>query len=191
VTPAYAPAQQYVLFGDDLVVQITDAPTSKVTSRGSAFVTADTSFTIANPQSGLVRVSLGGDSTNAGLVSADLEIVQQRDSLPKHTAKGALTQGSLTSVAVDIPAGTTQASFELFWDGDWGAYPTNDADMLIVAPDGSVNAAGATSASPERAVLANPAAGRYTVVVNGFAVVGKDQFTLRALADGRVLDAAR
>ena len=40
-------------------------------------------------------------------------------------------------------------------------------------------------------VLANPAAGRYTVVVNGFAVVGKDQFTLRALADGRVLDAAR
>jgi len=191
VTPANAPAQQNVLFGDDLVVQITDAPTSKVTSRGSAFVTADTSFTIANPQSGLVRVSLGGDSTNAGLVSADLEIVQQRDSLPKHTAKGTLTQGSLTSVAVDIPAGTTQALFELFWDGDWGAYPTNDADMLIVAPDGTVNAAGATSASPERSVLANPAAGRYTVVVNGFAVVGKDQFTLRALADGRVLDAAR
>ncbi|HET7401994.1 MAG TPA: S8 family serine peptidase [Usitatibacter sp.] len=191
VTPANAPAQQNALFGDDVVVQITDAPTSKFTSRGSAFVTADTSFTIANPQSGLVRVSLGGDSTNAGLVSADVEIVQQRDPLPKHTAKGKLSQGSLTSVAVDIPAGTTQALFELFWDGDWGAYPTNDADMLIVAPDGTVNAAGATDASPERAVLANPAPGRYTVVVNGFAVVGKDQFTLRALANGRVLDAAR
>ena len=191
VTPANPPATQNQLFGDDVIVQVNDAVTSSSDFLTQNFVATNFSFPVENPQSGLVRVAVMGDWTNAGLISADVEIIQQRDPLPQHTAKGALDQGSETDVAVDIPAGTKQAVFELFWDQDWGAYPTNDIDLFIVKPDNTVNADGATEASPERVVLTNPAAGRYIAAVVGFAVNAKDKFTLRVVADGNVLKEAK
>ena len=76
------------LFGDDLFVMGVDAPTSFAVHRiedppgsGGVFINADSTFTIDNPQTGLVRVALQGDWTNAGRVSAELTIERER-SLP-------------------------------------------------------------------------------------------------------------
>jgi hypothetical protein len=74
--------------------------------------------------------------------------------------------------------------------------------MLVLDPSGKLVLdstgfpAGATLNSPERAVIANPMAGQWTVLVNGFTIQqhgrpsgrdDKDLFTLTVTADGRRL----
>jgi len=105
--------------------------------------------------------------------------------------------GDIIPIPVEIPAGVSQAVFELFWQQNWGRYPTNDLDMLIFRPDGTLYLSGgfppgATLNSPERVSVLHPAAGRWLVVVNGFTVwdtnrgprSGTDRYVLRVSADG-------
>jgi hypothetical protein len=66
-------------------------------------------------------------------------------------------------------------TFSLSWDSDWSAYPTNDLDMVLVGPGGVVNVTGATANSPETVTIQNPAAGTWTIIVDGFTVFGKDE----------------
>ena len=46
--------------------------------------------------------------------------------------------------------------------------------MLLVGPGGVTNFTGATLNSPETVTIQNPAAGTWTIVVDGFTVFGKD-----------------
>lgn len=190
ITPANPPAAQNALFGDDIFLQVADAATSSGEIRANAFVAADSEFVIDRTMSGLVRVALQGDWTNAGMISADLEIEQVRNPIANVTQGGALVQGGVTEVAVDVPAGAAQAMFQLFWGYDWGSYPTNDADMIVKAPDGKVLTGGATLATPERVIVENPAPGRWTVQVNGFQINQADQFAVVVTADGQLLQPA-
>ena len=82
----------------------------------------------------------------------------------------ATADGQTLLIPFDIPIGTQQAAFELTWDHDWSAYPTNDLDLAVVAPDGNVNAEGATLSGLERSVIENPKAGKWTIQVIGFTV---------------------
>jgi hypothetical protein len=89
---------------------------------------------------------------------------------------------------VAIPSGVKEAEFRLGWREDWGRYPTSDVDMYLVSPGGVVNVSGATSNNPEVAVVTNPAAGNWTVVVRGFEIhTGTDKFELRVSLDGKVV----
>jgi subtilisin family serine protease len=201
VTPQLPPAQQnqfwicgpaggeYVC-GDDIFFMVVDAPTSFAVTRASGFPNATESFTgtIANPQTGLVRVALQGDWTNGGPVSASVTIKRHRkfDGLP--TAVGLVTQDELDYIEVDVPAGAAAAVFELAWTQNWGRYPTNDVDLVLIDPANGVNFSGATSSSPERVEIANPMAGRWTAVIQGFTIHGpEDAYSFRAEADGRRL----
>jgi hypothetical protein len=168
------------------------------TSEG-AFVAGDTTFVIDNPQTGLFRLALQGDWTNGGVISARVAIERVRNKLGPATATGPIEQDDLIPVIVNIPAGVSQAVFELFWQQNWGRYPTNDLDMFVLRPDLTlfVDATGvppgATLSSPERVVVPNPAAGNWIVLVNGFTIhdtgkgprTGRDEFSLRVTADGR------
>ena len=174
--------RQNTLFGDDLFVMGVDAPTSFAVHRienppGSegVFVNADSTFTIDNPQTGLVRIALQGDWTNGGPISAKLTIERQRRLPTLPSAVGQIEQGDLIPFYVDVPV-ATQAVFELFWLQNWGRYPTNDLDMLVFDPKRQSRARhrrrppGASLNSPERVVVANPAAGQWTVLVDGFTI---------------------
>jgi len=197
---------QNQLFGDDLFVMGVDAPTSTAVHRigvpagaEGAFVNSDTTFVIDNPQTGLVRLALQGDWTNASLISAQVAVERQRNPLAPRTATGPVMQDDFIPVTVEVPAGTSQAVFEAFWRQNWGRYPTNDLDIYIFRPDGTEvvdsagNSPGASSSSPERVVVADPPAGVWTVVINGFTIhdvsggarPGRDQFSLRVSADGK------
>ena len=204
---------QNTLFGDDLFVMGVDAPTSFAVHRiesppgsGGVFVNANSTFTIEDPQTGLVRLALQGDWTNAGRISATLTIERRRSPLSRRAAEGRIEQDDVIPFVVEVPAGASEAVFELFWKQNWGRYPTNDLDMLVLDPNLAVaedpdgNPLGSTLSSPERAVITNPAPGTWTVLVNGFTVHEegggsrrkgskgrKDQFTLRATADGEAL----
>ena len=203
VAPELPPNQQNQLFGDDVIVNIVDAPTSFSDLREFQFVSGDTTFTVDNPQTGLVRIAVMGDWTNAGRVSATLKITRTRKfELP--SALGFVAQDAQLPFGFDVPAGTSALEFKLAWMQNWGRYPTNDIDLLIFDPSGNLDQSGATIASPERVVIENPAPGRWTAVVVGFTLhdlrglpdqesnkLLYDVFSLRASADGRLLKARR
>ena len=214
VTPALPPAQQNQFFlcgpmgmeficGDDVFVHIVDAPTSFDVTRGTGFPNSQEPLTVTldNPQTGLVRVALQGDTTNGGTVSALLTVTRQRrlDGLP--TSHSIIEQDEIDFVEVDVPDGASTAVFELAWLQNWSRYATNDLDLVLLDPAGNVIVSGATVASPERVAIANPAAGRWTAAIIGFTIHGnrghdgplgddgpeKDVYTFRAEADGRRL----
>ena len=207
ITPALPADQQNQLFGDDILVRIADAPTStwsspcSLTAAGTceAYINSDQAITIDNPQTGLVRVAIQGDWTNAGKVSADLVIERTQGRQGPPTAFGRVQQDDLIPVQVEVPAGTAQAVFELAWEGNWARYPTNDVDMFLIDPNSDVNVDGATSASPERVVIDNPVPGAWTVYVQGFTVRplrgdpdgNADEYALRVTADGKRLPAVQ
>lgn len=174
ITPELPPAQQNAFFGDDIYVKVQDAVTSdEANLLGDTFLNSDTTYVFENPQAGIVRIAVMGDWTNAGMVSADVEITEIKGNKPSNTARSRLFEGETHVVEVEVPAGTAEANFELRWTQDWGAYPTDDLDLIILTPGGDVNVDGATLASPERATFAAPAAGTYTVLINGFTVWGE------------------
>jgi len=133
------------LFGDDLFVMGVDAPTSFALHRiedppgsGGVFVNADRTFTIDHPQTGLVRIGIQGDWTNSGRISAKLTIERVRRLLGRRAAEGRIAQDDVIPFVVDVPAGTSEAVFELAWLQNWGRYPTNDLDMLVLDPNMTV-----------------------------------------------------
>lgn len=170
------PGQQNAFFGDDLMVAVHSAKTSAI-GEGDylafAFVAADRTFEFDRPETGLMRITVLGDWTNAGKISADLLIERETDPLPGHQFRGDLTEGVFRVHEVQIPAGTQSVTFRLSWDGDWAAYPTNDLDMILVSPVGTPNFAAATLNSPETVTIQNPVAGSWTIYVDGFTVSGK------------------
>ncbi len=193
VTPTLAPASQNQLFGDDIFLTVDDAFTSFAQTVASGFVVADTDFDVPLPQTGLVRVAVQGDTTNAGTISADVVVTRHNASLTNPTKIGQIQQGGDTAVRVQVAPGTAQLSFQLSWLLNWGAYPTNDIDLVLVDPAGNTNFDAATLNSPERAVIANPTPGVWTAHVQGFAInslfniFNSDIYTLRASADGHRL----
>ncbi|MGE0455897.1 MAG: S8 family serine peptidase [Vicinamibacteria bacterium] len=175
VTPDLAPADQNAFFGDDLLVSIVDAPTSFADQQEYAFVAAPTSFTLDDPQTGLVRVTVLGDWTNAGAISANLTIDRVRASQGFASGRGRVAEGDLVPFEFEVAAGTGQAVVELSWKEHWGRYPTNDLDLVLIDPSGAAVTDGATLASPERVVLASPAPGTWTALVQGFTVHDVDE----------------
>jgi hypothetical protein len=201
LTRELPPEQQNALFGDDLLVQFADAPTSFLRDQFFDFVFADTTFVVPNPQSGTARLAIQGDWTNAGKISADVVVERKRSLQGFPTATGFLTEGEFKTVEFEVPAGVTTLTVETFWDRDWASYPTDDMDLYLFDPAGNlvtdVNgfAPGATLDSPERTSVAAPAAGTWTAMVVGFTVhdikqhnwrdrTWRSNFLVRAKADG-------
>ena len=128
-----------------------------------------------------------GDWTNAGQISADIEIQEFSGRKLKNSARDRVQEGESLFYSVKVPAGAAQANFELQWQQDWGRYPTDDLDLIILTPGGDVVVDGATLNSPERAVIDNPVPGEYIVIVDGYTVWGKRgnraQFSFHAFDD--------
>ena len=191
----FSDPNQNQLFGDDLVLMVSDAPTSFSDTLVNDFVFQDSTFVIDEPQTGLVRVAVQGDTTNAGLISATLVIERRQRPLLPESAEGRISDKELIEFRVQMPPGKSEAVFELFWDHDWSSYPTNDVDMILCQPGTSLeantcNKTGATLASPERVVISNPQPGAWKVYVHGFTVhTRSDDFKLRVSADGQRLSA--
>ncbi len=77
-------------------------------------------------------------------------------------------------IPVVVPAGTTYARFSLF---DADVNPGSDMDMCVFNGTAQVGGSGSGTSAEEVNLLA-PAAGTYTVVVQGWGVVGSSPFKL-------------
>jgi hypothetical protein len=78
-------------------------------------------------------------------------------------------------IPVAIPAGTTYARFSLF---DADVNPGTDIDMCVANSAGTIVGSSGSGTSAETVSLTSPAAGNYTVVVQGWGVAGTSPFKL-------------
>jgi subtilisin family serine protease len=191
ITPELPQEQQNAVWGDDLFVVLVDAPTGFNELREEAFINGDTEYTIDKPQSGLLRLALGGDWTNAGKVSAKLDIVERRGRIGAPAAAKSVRDGQTDYYSLTIPAGVTAAQFQLAWNYDWHFYPAMDIDLYLIDPDDRTYVVwdplgypifqGATLAAPERIEVPNPKPGVWTVVVDGYDLYGfRDRYRVWA-----------
>jgi subtilisin family serine protease len=187
---ALPPASQNQLFGDDSILTVHSAKTSEI-GLGDylvyEFIRGGT-FTIHNPEPGIMRITLSGSWTNAGAVSADITVISAYDPVNEYTSQGRIRPGQLIATPLTIPAGTSKAEFRLEWRGDWASYPSNDLDLILIRPNNTLVFGAATLNSPETLTITNPAAGVWTMLVNGFEVNTKDdEYQLRVALDGKVV----
>ena len=185
VTPG---SPQNVLFGDDILLTVHSAKTSSIGEgdyKVFTFTTGGT-FTIPNPDLGLMRITLNGDWTNASPIGATVTISPVKLSTPQQTAQSDIQDGDVKQYKFIVPPGTAKLEARLEWSGDWANYPTNDLDLVLFPPTGPANVGGATLNSPEIVSINNPVAGEWTAVVVGFTVptTGGDRFSLRIATDG-------
>jgi subtilisin family serine protease len=78
-------------------------------------------------------------------------------------------------ITVAIPTGTTYARFSLF---DADVNPGTDIDLCVANSGGTIVGSSGSGTSAEQVSLTNPAAGNYTVVVQGWGVAGTSPFKL-------------
>ena len=116
-------------------------------------------------------------------------IEEDRNAQGGVTAKGKVGQGDTDTVHVEVPAGTSDLVCETSWKENWGAYPTDDIDMIVTDPSSALFFDGATGDSPERLEVSSPVAGTWRFDIEGFTVHGehggpRSKYELRCDADG-------
>ena len=98
IVPELPAAQQNQLFGDDLEIAIHSAQTSTGDYPVPiAFLNANQTYVLPRPQTGIIRVTMLGDWTNAGRVSADVTIEEVDAPLSKKDFKGKIAEGQRRS----------------------------------------------------------------------------------------------
>jgi hypothetical protein len=131
---------------------------------------------------GLMKISLIADYANESPISFKLRLTRQQDSsqeAEKPIAQGIINMGDVVNIPVEIPTGSSQATFELVWNRDWLKFPTSDMDLLIFDPSQKlVSLDGATWNAPERVTLANPQPGTWIVQVKASEIYKTDLFRL-------------
>ena len=159
-------------YGDAVDIEIEDGPWT--------FWGMDWDYIPMEP--GKMKVTLMPDVSNEDPVSFKVRVTREnyKRLTGQKIAKQKIMDGDTYVYAVDVPEGTSMATFDLIWWRDWSKFPTSDLDMLVYGPDFSlVSLDGATLNAPERAVLYEPEAGTYYLMVQGFEQNGfKDKFSL-------------
>ncbi len=179
VTPTEPPENQNPLFGDDLILAIHSAKTSKFGNGDylagtPTFINSPATFTIHSEDidRGVMRITLLGDWTNVGTVSAEIEIQKIHDAnrLGEQVALNRILPGEEQIYTVDVPQGATHLETALAWVQDWSTWPTNDLDVIVVDPQGKTYYQGATLDGPEFVQISNPVPGTYEIHVIGYTI---------------------
>ena len=176
VTPRLPAQFQNQLFGDDVIFSVHSAKTSahgEGDYKAFEFLNGAYFFHYDNPETGYMRVTFSGDWTNSGEVSTEVFLTAHQKGSTNFSRYNKISEGDLQAIPYTIKEGTSGVTFQLEWNHDWGWYPTNDLDMILVDPDGNFNFDGATLNSQETATVLNPKPGVWTILVDGFTVYGK------------------
>ena len=194
VTPSLPPAEQNLFFGDDVLITVHSAKTTRHTNAfgdGDYQVFAFTnggSAVLTDPETGIMRITVNGDWTNAGEVSADVAVSSVTDPTPRISRQGKVSQSEFVYLPITIPPGVSEADFRLVFREEWSNYPVSDIDMILIPPDFNLLLGGATLNAPERVVVNNPMPGEWTVVIQGFELhVPDDRVELRVSLDGVIV----
>lgn len=158
-------------YGDQFTITIEDGP----------WTVADSPWTYQPMEPGLMKLTVGAALSNHDPVGGRLRVTRENNLRPlDHSfAHDTITQDDMLAFPVQIPAGTTTATFDLQWEQDWSRFPTSDLDLVVLDANGlPVSFDGATLNSPERVVLNSPPPGTYYLLVDGVEVREADEFEL-------------
>ena len=173
-----------VIFGDELRLAIHTAKTSALGPSGNYYVLNSPSFphafisetdpdnsdasgvlpgacgggecrfVLADPEPGLVRLSLNGATENGCRMSARVSVRPVERRVLETSISGEVSDGGVVFHAFEVDPGVEELAFELRWTNNWLRYPTNDLDLLLFGPFGGPPLPfGQTLDSPERFVL--------------------------------------
>ena len=162
------PAQQNSIFGDEFILEVVDAQLSVDHVVLQELITGPQTFTVSHPQPGLVRVSLLGDWTNAGLVSAEVSVRRLTEPPLAPAISGTIADGEVQLYEVNVDPSVSFLTFGLSWINDWSFYPSHDLDIFVIDPEGNPYFDGATLHSPEMFGVDLPLPGTWTIHVDGF-----------------------
>ena len=181
--------QQNTFFGDDVIVTVLDAPTSINDIIFDDFVVDPTLIPVVLPQTGLIRIAVTGDWTNAGPVDVVLSARGKSRREPREVLQGKLQDAETHDALMQVVPGTTSIDLELSWEGGWNSFPAHDLDVYLLDPDGALNFDGASLSAPERVHIDNPIPGFWTLFIDGYEVHGfRDEYELSVVdQDGRQL----
>lgn len=132
---------------------------------------------------GLMKLTLIGDYSNEAQVSFRVRIIRENElTRPEgeRISSGMVKQDEETWIPVEIPEGTSAATFDLLWHRDWSKFPTSDVDMYFFDPTFAFVPVfdGATGNAPERAILEEPMPGTWYVVLVGYELNKPDNYDL-------------
>lgn len=180
---------QNLLFGNDLILTIHSAKTSRTGDYlFAAFVTTTDPIVVTGLDEGLMRVTLTGDWTNAAPVDATVNMYAISSAVPGLTSQSKIFDGDIFVVPFEVPAGTSSLDGHLSWRGHWGQYPVNDIDVILVDPDGVPDYDGSTLDSPEQIHIDDPVAGDWYALVIGYTVNDThERYDLVLKADGKTI----
>jgi len=159
------------------------------TGDGEALYTSDVPF-----EPGVVRLVLTGDWSSYNTVLVGELTIEVTEALAFSSGKsvmvfnngvpaeaqvqvysgridtfcGSVRQGETDTYTFNIPDANGFAYVFLYWYRDWAHWATSDLDLIIIKPDNTFNYDGATSKSPEAAMLSGP--GSYTLLVDGYQI---------------------
>ena len=172
---------QNALFGDDMIIEVLDGPTSTDHLRLRAFVNQSEIFTILDPVPGLMRIALMGDWTNIGNVSTELgvEVTAGEPVVPNFQASIGGQEAHVFEF--EVANATTDVTLNLEWPNSWAWYPAHDLDMVLISPSDLLNLDGATFHAPEHIHLIDPEPGIWNIIVEGFSLHGdREVYSLAA-----------
>jgi len=149
----------------------------------------DFTYSINDPEPGLLRVTVVGDWTNVSPISADVGITSvMTPPTPGDTAHGHISEGEELMYPVNIPGGVRQAVFTLRWKYNWSMYPTNDIVLVPQDPSGALYFADNIYNSPQSVVVNNPTPGTWQIFLVAYEMNTQSyKFELRVTLDGQVV----
>jgi hypothetical protein len=157
-------------YGEDFDIVVEDGP----------WTFAGIPWTYQPMEPGLMKLTLIGDYSNEDPVSFKVKITRENEREPldkkARISNGEIKYDTWIEVPVEIPEGTTTATFDLTWHREYNDFPTSDLDMYILGPE--FNFDGATGNAPERAILVDPIPGTYLVLIYGYDVNKPDNYDL-------------
>jgi hypothetical protein len=94
-------------------------------------------------------------------------------------AQSIINMADVITIPVEIPQGTSKATFDLVWNRDWTSFPTSDIDLLVFDEEGTlVSTDGMSWNAPERVIISDPSHGTWKVQVEAREVYKSDLFRL-------------
>lgn len=177
-------ANENPIFGEALALAIHSAKrggNGDYVFEESAFsggVAPGTTFELATPEAGTIRVTFMSSPLNYGEASATFSIRADRSiPVPEVILSDVVRRNQTVEHVVEIPEGLDALGIRLAWKHDWSKFPTFDLDLLAQMPDGVVTVA--TLDSPEMGIVQNPTPGEWTFSITDFGTaLGEEPYSL-------------